>query len=230
LHESDRLPPATGHHAGVAAEDLFRRIVEILDGARRRVARAVNSTMVQTYWEIGRQIVQVEQAGEQRAEYGEQVLAQLSERLTRRFGRSFSLPNLKRMRRFYLVYSSSPRNAPGLIDNRDQLISSALLSQFPPATQPTFRLELGWTQYLMLMTVANPSARSFYEIEAASQGWSSRELERQIASHLFERLAASRDKDEVLALARQGQEVLTPQDVVKDPVVLEFLGLAERPH
>jgi predicted nuclease of restriction endonuclease-like (RecB) superfamily len=230
VRNQDRQPSTTGDSAGVAAEDLFRRIVEIINDARGRVTRVVNSTMVQTYWEIGRQIVQVEQQGDQRAGYGEQVLAGLSDRLTQRFGTGFSLPNLKRMRRFFLVYSASPVAQLGSIDNRGQLIGSALLSQLPPTTQPTFRQELGWTHYLMLMTVADPSARSFYEIEAARDGWSYRELERKIASHLYERLAASRDKDQVLALARRGQEVLTPQDVVKDPVVLEFLGLPDRPH
>jgi predicted nuclease of restriction endonuclease-like (RecB) superfamily len=230
VRDQDRQPPSTDDSASVTADDLFLRIVEIINDARGRVTRVVNSTMVQTYWEIGRQIVQVEQQGDQRAGYGEQVLAGLSERLMLGFGRGFSLPNLKRMRRFFLAYSPNPAIAAAANENRDQQIGSTLSSQLTTIVQPAFPQALGWSHYVLLMTVPDPSARSFYEAEAATEGWSVRELERQIASHLYERLAASRDKDDVLALAHQGQEVITPQDVVKDPLVLEFLGLPDRPH
>ncbi len=230
MSDNTRQPPATTDATRVAADNLFQRVVEIVNGAQGRVARAVNTTMVQAYWEIGRQIVLVEQQGEQRAGYGEQVLAQLSARLTERFGKGFSLPHLKRMRQFYQLYGAASEPGTQLSDIDTQQIGSALRSQFGSPPQRPFRHELSWTHYRLLMSVANSAARSFYEIEAATQGWSSRELERQIASHLYERLAASRDKDEVLALAHKGQELLTPQDVIKDPVILEFLGLPERPH
>ncbi len=228
--KDDSLPPGTGHTADVAAEDLFRRIVEIIDGARGRVARAVNSTIVQTNWEIGRQIVQIEQAGEQRAEYGEQILTQLSERLTRHFGRGYSVSHLRRVRQFFLMYAKDASQKSDVIENGDHPIRAAVRRELSQASQSVIPQGLGWTHYRILMTVPGAIARSFYEIEAAREGWSSRELERQIASSLFERLAASRDKNEVLALAHRGQEVITPQDVVKDPVVLEFLGLPDRPH
>ncbi len=230
MPDNTRQPPATTDATRVAADTLFQKVVEIVDCAQVRVARAVNTIMVQTYWEIGRQIVLVEQQGDQRAGYGEKVLAQLSERLTLRFGRGFSLPHLKRMRQFYQLYGAASGLVAPSSDNDTQQIGSALRSQFETSSQYNFRQELSWTHYRQLMSVTNTRARSFYEIEAATQGWSSRELERQIASHLYERLAASRDMDEVLALAHKGQELLTPQDVIKDPVVLEFLGLPERPH
>jgi len=230
VRHQDRHPSTTGASSAVTTDDLFRRIVEIINDARGCVARVVNSAMVQAYWEIGRQIVEVEQQGDPRAGYGEQVLVQLSDRLTQRFGRGFSLPHLKRMRQFFKVYAAYPIQAPVFADNEIQQIGSALRSQLPLSAQPQFRQELGWTHYRLLMTISNSSTRSFYEIEAAAEGWSTRELERQIASLLYERLAASRDKDNVLALAHQGQEISTPQDVVKDPLVLEFLGLPDRPH
>jgi predicted nuclease of restriction endonuclease-like (RecB) superfamily len=230
MSENDRQPSMTPDAAGVAAEILFKRVAEIIDGARGRLARAVNSAMVQAYWEIGRQIVLVEQEGERRADYGEQVLAGLSERLTRDFGRGFSLPNLKRMRQFFLAYSANPTRMTAVNENRDQQIGSTVSSQLATFKQPDFLQALGWSHYVLLMTVSDPQARSYYEIETAREGWSVRELERQIASLLYERLAASRDKDDVLALARRGQEIATPQDMVKDPFVLEFLGLPDRPH
>ena len=230
MRDQDRQPPTTESSLDVTADDLFRRIADIINAARGSVARVVNSAMVHAYWEIGRQIVEVEQMGDSRAGYGEQILAGLSERLTLCFGRGFSLSNLKRMRCFFLAYSDNPAIADADIDNRDQQIGSTVSGQLAASVQPVFLQELGWSHYVLLMSVPASSRRSFYETEAAREGWSCRELERQIASQLYERLAASRDKDVVLALAHQGQEVISPQDVVKDPLVLEFLGLRERPH
>lgn len=229
MSDNTRLPPATTEATIVAADTLFQRVVEIIHGAQDRVARAVNTTMVQTYWEIGRQIVLVEQQGDQRADYGEQVLIQVSERLTKRFGKGFGVKHLARTRQFYQAYPAINNLDPADVDNDSQQIVATVWRQLPSAPQLCFRKELSWSHYRLLMVVENPSARSFYELEAATQGWSVRELERQIASHLYERLAASRDKDEILALAHKGQEILTPQDVIRDPVVLEFLGLPERP-
>jgi predicted nuclease of restriction endonuclease-like (RecB) superfamily len=165
-----------------------------------------------------------------RARYGESIVSRLSEKLTARFGRGFSVPSLKRMRRFYLGYASGAGAVPligGQDENEDQRIGSPAESQ---SGRPEFSPSLSWNHYLILMSVQNSDARAFYEHEAVSAGWSRRELERQIASLLYERLAASRDKDEVLALAQRGQEIANPQDIIKDPVVLEFLGLPERPQ
>ena len=120
MRDQDRQPSTTGNSSDVTADDLFGRIVEVINDARGRVTRVVNAAMVRTYWEIDRQIVQVEQQGDRHAGYGEQVLAGLSERLTRCFGRDFSLPNLKRMRCFFLAYTVNPAIAAALNDNRDQ--------------------------------------------------------------------------------------------------------------
>jgi predicted nuclease of restriction endonuclease-like (RecB) superfamily len=135
------------------------------------------------------------------------------------------------MRQFYLTYPGGPAATRILlkgIENGIQRIHQALPDEFVVAAQPQFTSSISWTHYLLLMSVADPEARAFYEIEAAHEGWSSRELERQIASLLYERLSASRDKTDVLALARHGQEITAPRDILKDPVVLEFLGLPER--
>lgn len=205
---------------------LYERVSRIIEEARERASRTVNTAMVHAYWHIGREIVVVEQGGSERAGYGEQVVKRLSARLTRRFGRGFSYPSIKRMKRFYLIF---PEGSVLLDDSGGPGKGSASLSQLDESHSACFPPALGWTHYLILMRVENPAARAFYEIEAAREGWSTRELERQIASLLFERLARSRDRDQVLALARQGQTVGTPRDVIKDPFVLEFLGLEERP-
>ena len=189
--------------------------------------------MVQAYWEVGREIVLVEQQGSKRASYGEQVLASLSERMTDRFGAGFGIRNLQRMRQFYIRYADriTTRNTQGADDENDvQIIPSALRTESTSPVPMRFSPGLSWAHYRLLSSVPDAAARSYYEIEAVREGWSSRELERQIASLLFERLAASRDKAEVLAFARRGQEIAAPQDIVKDPVFLEFLGLSERPH
>ena len=210
-------------------ESVFHRVVEILESARSSVARAVNAEMVRAYWQVGRQLVEEEQRGEARAGYGDELMAGLADHLSERFGRGFDVTNLRRMRQFYLAYpggSALPdgeRGALGASSEKRGAVSrvSAGVAQFPD--------NLSWTHYRKLLAVNNPRARAFYEIEAARSNWSTRELGRQIGSLLFERLARSRNKDEVLALAREGQQIDRPTDVVKDPLVLEFLGLPERP-
>jgi predicted nuclease of restriction endonuclease-like (RecB) superfamily len=195
--------------------------------------------MVHSYWLIGREIVLVEQQGKKRAEYGEQLMRRLAERLSSRFGRGFSTPNLRNMRQFYLAYpagSALPEELGGPIKlpesqelSGETPIRSAAPSESIPQAWKPFPSALGWTHYLCLMRIPDPVARAFYEIEAVREGWSSRELERQLASHLFERLAKSRDPEQVLALARHGQRIAPPADVLKEPLVLEFLDLKEKP-
>ena len=220
--------------------DLFRRAAEIIGAARNHVSRTVNTAMVHAYWLIGREIVEVEQAGRQRAEYGERLIGRLATRLTERFGRGFTPSNLKRMRQFYLAFPEGSRVPEELGGPRKGAAArrlshagqkgAAARHQSIVGPQALFPPQLSWTHYRLLVTVDTLQARAFYEIEAARESWSTRELERQIASLVYERLAKSRDKDEVLALAKDGQQVAQPGDVIKDPVVLEFLDLQERPH
>ena len=186
--------------------DFYNKIAELLKNARSKVVQTVNKTMVYTYFEIGRTIVEEEQKGKERAEYGKQIIKELSQKLTREFGKGFSTTNLKQMRQFYLTYSKS----------------QTLSDQFEK-----FDLQLSWSHYLFLMKVDNPDERKFYEIEAISNGWSLRELQRQFDTALFERLVLSRDKKGIKELSKKGQIITKPNDTVKDPYVLEFLGLPE---
>lgn len=184
-----------------AASKVYQNIAAILETARANAYRAVNDVMVQAYWEIGRVIVEEEQRGKKRADYGKTLITELARRLTADFGKGFTKTNLFYMRQFYLTF-------------------------------PKFhalRGELSWTHYRLLLRVEKETARSFYLNEAVNSRWSTRELERQINSLLYERLALSRGKEKVLALAEEGQLVRTPQDLIKDPFVLEFLNVAE-PH
>lgn len=206
-------------------DDLYRRVAEILDAARSQVVRTVNTAMVHAYWHVGREIVEVEQRGEDRASYGEQLIASLAARLGPRFGRGMGVATLRRIRRFYLTYPNGttiPRDVASLE------IRSTVLIELMSGNQVLFPTSLSWSHYMVLIRVQDDHARAFYEIEAVKESWSIREMERQIAALLFERLAKSRHKEEVLALAKQGQTVTTPKDVIKDPFVLEFLDLHER--
>ncbi|MPZ21260.1 MAG: DUF1016 family protein [Luteitalea sp.] len=164
----------------------------------------------------------------------------VASRLSQRFGRGLGVATLRRARSFYLTYprgSAIPPDIGGLeirstplIESRSGQIHSATLIESAGAGRGLFPPLLGWSHYLTLLRVQDDRARAFYEIEAAREGWSVRELERQVASLLYERLAKSRDKEQVLALAKKGQTVSAPRDVIKDPLVLEFLGLEERPN
>ena len=200
-------------------DEFLKSIASVLENARKNAKTAVNLTMVYAYFEIGRIIVEEEQNGKNRAAYGKQILQELSEYLTAQFGKGFSVGNLKNIRQFYRVYA------------HDQ-IGETVFSQFEnlPATETGRRFYLSWSHYLKLMRIDNADERHFYEIEAVKNDWSLSELKRQFNSALYERLALSRDKDKVYALALEGQTLETPADVVKDPYVLEFLGLQELPE
>ena len=194
-------------------------ISNILEQARQRAKTAVNISMVYAYYEIGKRIVLEEQQGEQRAAYGQQVLSELSRYLTSQFGKGFSVANLKNIRQFYLVYSN---------DQIGEIVFSQSVNL--PTVDNGRKFYLSWSHYLKLMRIENKDERHFYEIEAAKNGWSLSELKRQYNSSLYERLALSTDKDKVYRLALQGQTVETAKDAVKDPYVLEFLGLPELPE
>ena len=175
--------------------------------------------MVYAYYEIGHRIYEEEQQGKERAAYGKYLLKELSDHLSKKFGKGFSITNLKQMRQFYLTY-------------RDDQISQKVSDQFKnlPVVSSGRKFFLSWSHYLKLMRISDIDERHFYEIEAAKNGWSLSEMKRQFDSSLYERLALSRNKDKVIRLASEGQTIENPEDAVKDPYVLEFLGLPELPE
>lgn len=192
--------------------DLFQKVTALIEESRKRVATAVNTAMVYTYYEVGRYIVEDEQRGNTRAEYGKSVLKELSRKLTEKYGSGWSYVNLTQMRSFYLVYSQ-----------KLQTVSKQSQKEIIQTVSKEF--VLSWSHYLILMRIENLQERSFYEIECARQQWSVRQLQRQYASSLYERLALSRDKDQVMRLAQEGQTIEKPEDIIKNPLTLEFVGL-----
>ena len=218
---------------------FFDNVARTIEEGRRMVGRTVNLTMCATYFEIGRQIVEEEQGGQARATYGKKLLTELSSYLNARFGKGFSETTLKNARKFYQVYNPSigqtifaeSENAddPG---NRKSLVSILEKKNLPSIRQTIFAesypFKLSWSHYLILMRVKREDERRFYEIEAAKQQWTYQWLQRQYGSSLYERLALSRDKDDVLRLASEGQTFEKPGDMLKNPLVLEFTGLDEK--
>ena len=195
-------------------ETLFERISSLITIAHQKIASTVNLTMVYTYYEIGRSIVENEQEGNARASYGKQVLKKLSIRLNEHFGKGYSVDNLENMRQFFLTFSKSETVSR---------ISSAEISE-----TVSRKFVLSWSHYLILMRVENPLERNFYENEAFNSQWSVRELQRQYNSSLFERLALSRNKTEVLRLAEEGHTIEKSTDILKNPLTLAFLGMDEK--
>ena len=184
-------------------DKLYTEIAELLQSARYAVATQVNTTLLVTYWNVGRLIVEDEQNHQQRAEYGNKMLKQLSKRLSNDFGKGFSVSNLQFMRRFYQKYQ----------------------------IQQTLSVKLSWSHYCELLTISDDNKRSFYEKECINANWSLRELKRQIDSSLFERLLLSdgqTNKEKVYQLATKGIEMSQPSDIIKDPYVFEFLGVPEK--
>lgn len=220
-----------------AQTELFNNVALIIEQARQRVRTAVNTAMVYAYFEIGRHIVEHEQKGDSRAEYGKALLKELSAKLTARFGEGWGITHLKNIRFFYLTYAEAiklgnhclPNSETASVEFSKQCIENASkkgnhrLANLQ--TTETKHFILSWTHYLVLIRIKDAAARSFYEIECAAQNWSVRQLQRQVNSCLYERLALSRNKDEVMRLANEGQAVEKPADVIKDPITLEFLGL-----
>ena len=202
--------------------DLCRNSIELVEYARSIAARQINLVQLMTFYAIGRWIVEVEQQGESRAKYGRQIIKNLSEAMNTQFGRGFSVDTLENARKFYQTYQDR--------------ISETVFRKFAVEKSETvFRLfeetlpfTLPWSHYLLLMRIKDENERKFYEIEATQLGWSIRTLQRQYNSSLYERLALSREKGEVLRLASEGNIVTRPQDIVKQPTVLEFLGLDEK--
>ncbi|MGH1335884.1 MAG: PDDEXK nuclease domain-containing protein [Aureispira sp.] len=187
--------------------NLYSQLEQLIRRSRQSIVQAVNLTMVSTYFKIGGMIVEYEQEGKERAEYGSSLLKKLSEKLSKDFGKGFSVQNLENRRKFYLVYSKS------------QTVSRK-------TNPPSFALS--FSHYLKLIRIKNVEERSFYEIEAIQNNWSLRELQRQFDSALYQRLLLSTEKSKVKELAEQGQIISKPSDALKDPYILEFVGLEER--
>lgn len=207
------------------AEQLANRIEALVVEARKKITSTVNVAMVYTNYEIGRYIVEDEQGGKIRAEYGKGVLNAVSARLTARLGKGWSVENLTSMRKFYVLYSKTVTSGYEIQGTEIQTTGLEAQDENRNHRLRNHQFILPWTHYLILTHVSDPEARSFYEIEASKQQWSKRQLQRQIGSGLYERLALSRDKDEVMRLATEGQVVEKPSDIIKDPLVLEFCGL-----
>lgn len=213
---------------------LINDIAHIVEQARQRVRTAVNTAMVYAYFKIGRHIVNFEQQGDTRAGYGKTLLKDLSVSLTARLGPGWGYALLNNIRQFYLVYANrrlsserhnqlTTRYIDGSAPQTGEFSTHCIENSEKGCGTPVFTLS--WTHYQVLMRIKDDGARSFYEIECARQDWSTRQLQRQVNSCLYERLALSRDKDAVLALANEGHVVSKPSDIIKDPITLEFLGL-----
>ena len=178
-------------------ETFIEEIKQIIDDSRSKALRSVDFCRVQMYWAIGKRISEKEQQGKDRADYGKYIIRNLSKEIEPLYGSGFGVRQLERSRQFYRMY--------------------------PIAS--TLRTQLSWSQYKLLITIPDPEKREYYELEAVNEGWTGRQLERQINSMLYERLLLSNDKEAVLAVARNERVPESPQEIIKDPMVLEFLGL-----
>jgi len=208
---------------------LVQEIRDLVQRARRTAAQNVNTLQVVTNYEIGRRIVEYEQRGSRRAGYGEQILDEISHSLAEEFGRGFSSTNLRYMRRFYLEYNDSlPQIRQTMSAKSMTLVLPEAPIQQTVSAKLINRFTLSWSHYVFLMSIENRDERKFYEIESGGNQWSLSELRRQYDSGIYERLAISRDKKGVIDLAQKGNIVKTPEDMLKNPVVLEFLGLDEK--
>ncbi|MBP7611622.1 MAG: DUF1016 family protein [Paludibacter sp.] len=204
---------------------LSNKIAELIHEARMYLARKTNTAMIYTYFQIGKLIVEELQQGEKRAEYGIQLLESVSTDLSQKFGKGFSVQNLERMRNFFLIYSNSSKE---LRNSEIFLKSSKELRISTTNNEAITLLPISWSHYLFLMRMNNENERQFYEVESFVNQWTLKELERQFNSGLFERLALSKNKEGILELAKKGQIIAKAQDVLKEPLILEFLGLEEK--
>lgn len=183
-------------------KNLVSEIRLIIESARTNAVRSVDFCRVQMYWQIGRRIVEEEQGGSARAEYGKGLIKNLAQEIEPEYGSGFGQRQLERARQFYI--------------------------EFPIAS--TLRTQFNWSQYKLLIAISDKDKREYYELEAASNCWTARQMQRQINSMLYERLLLSNDKESVLAMARKERAPEAPQEIVKDPMVLEFLGLEKKAH
>jgi predicted nuclease of restriction endonuclease-like (RecB) superfamily len=220
-------------------DSIVSELSDLIESARRVSARSVNAVMTASYWEIGRRIVESEQRGKKRAGYGEALLERLAADLTAKFGRGFGARNLWLMRRFFVhwpedqilqtVSAESQSVNQGLLKSSEIVQTSSAESSFKRLKQLVHYFPLPWSHYVRLMGISSGEARRFYETEALRCGWSVRQLDRQISSQFYERTALSRNKVSMLKKAGKAEpgDLLTPEEEIKDPFVLEFLGLRD---
>lgn len=201
---------------------LSQRIVSLVEHSRFIVSRITNSTIVFTYFNIGKMIVEEIQDGENKATYGKKVLNSLSEDLAQKLGKGYSVDNLENMRRFYINYS----HQFSISENDSRILYTTEISE--TISRKFDNQLLSWSHYILLSKIENREERRFYEIESLLNNWSITELKRQVNSSLYERLCVSRDKNEIKKLATNGQEISKPLDLFKEPLVLEFLKIPER--
>ena len=227
-------------------EKLYSDIKKLIEQAKSFVVQNINTTLVFTNYHIGKMIVDDEQQGSERAKYSEKTLTNLSKKLTDEFGKGYSARNLRAFRQFYLIYekrniwqsviaksgkTKSPISqfgaSPSPIQQSVVANSKQMISAQSAVAQFSELFKLSWTHYILLMRIENEDERNFYEIETANNSWSVRELKRQYDSSLYERIALSKDKKKVKELSNKGQIITQPIDMLKEPYVLEFLGLKE---
>jgi predicted nuclease of restriction endonuclease-like (RecB) superfamily len=237
-----RLPSQRKYNRIADYDSIVSGLIDLVESARRVSVRSVNAVMTATYWEIGRRIVEFEQGGKRRAKYGEELLDKLATDLTARFGRGFSAANLFHMRKFFLEWplgdisqtasvKSAEEPAASSLEQISQTVSVKSGSRQPRQglRQVAGRFALPWSHYVRLLALPNEEARRFYETEALRCGWSVRQLNRQISSQFYERTALSRNKVSMLRKASKIEpgDLVTPEEEIKDPFVLEFLGLKD---
>ncbi len=203
-------------------QSLFKNIKVLVETSRTQVVQSINTTLVETYYNIGKLIIEYEQQGKSRAQYAAKVLPSLSDKLTGLFGRGFSVDNLENMRKFYLLYSISET-----LSRKSVSASSSLKSETASRKSLSAIFKLSWSHYIFLMRIENKQERKFYEIESINENWSLRELKRQYDSALYERLASSRNKKKIKELSTKGHVIESASDAIKDPYILEFLCLEE---
>ncbi|MCL2173595.1 MAG: DUF1016 N-terminal domain-containing protein [Candidatus Bathyarchaeota archaeon] len=214
-------------------ETFFDNVATIIEQARTYVGRTTDLTMCITYYEIGRMIIEQEQDGKAHVEYGQGLMRKLADFLTKKFGLGFSLSTLKNARQFYQTYIPTIQQASFPVDvetGKSQTLSSLFENNDPSRksqilSSQTYPFRLSWSHYMFLMRIENSEERRFYEIEAINQQWTFRQLQRQYGSSLYECLALSRNKAEVMRLANEGQTLEKPRDVLKNPLVLNVINL-----
>ena len=220
--ENKNILPANPEDSVPELKILCQKAVDLIDRARNTAIREVNLVQLLTYYTLGKWIVEVQQGGSGRAKYGKRVLETLSDALNQAFGKGYSVSTLTNIRKFYEIYKS--RISPPLVTDFAEQNSQPLVTKF--GNDMPFRLS--WTHYLILMRIQNEDERAFYEQLAIQENWGKRELSRQYGSSLYERMLIGKDKQQILRLSKKGRLAEKPADLVKDPYILEFLGIPEQ--